>query len=113
MRLFPALAAAMAAFALASCGSSGENDKEDEPIEQPVTKAPPRTPPKPAADPTAMFRTPADDGLPTDAQLKEGAESSIGTGGVKPVTASPAGPSTTAKPPVPVKPDEDQLDPGE
>ncbi|MFK7909703.1 MAG: hypothetical protein AB8F34_03790 [Akkermansiaceae bacterium] len=97
--------------ALVSCGIFKGKDKEEpveEPTEQPVAHRP--AAPKPIADPTALFRTPNDAQLPTDEQLKQGAESSIGTGDVKPITDSPTGPSTTVKPP---KPDEDQLDPGE
>ena len=99
---------------LVSCALLKGKDKEDtkeKPIEQPITQAPP-TAPKHTADPTAMFRTPDDDHLPTDEQLKQGAESSIGTG-VQSVKNPPERPSTTVKPPAPPEPQEDQLDPGE
>ena len=96
---------------LLSCAGKDKEEPDDQPVEQPATQ-PVATAPKPAADPTAMFRTPKDDNLPTDDQLKQGSESSIGTG-VQPIKNPPEGPSTTVKPPAPPKPDEDQLDPGE
>ena len=107
------LVATSLTLALSSCGNKDKDNPEEEPVVQPIVKATKPAEPKPTADPTAMFLTPKDENLPTTDQLKQGAESSIGTGDVKPITDSPTEPSTTAKPPVPPKPDEDQLDPGE
>lgn len=93
---------------LTSCGPLPEENKPtSEPVLEPIAQSPEPVEP---ADPTAGWRTLKDDTkLPTDAQLSEGAESSLGAG-------SPSGPddhnpSTSIKPP-PSEP-EDQLAPSE
>lgn len=115
--LVTALLAAASCSSLVSCGfvkglfKGKDEPVVEEPVSQPVVKAPPAAP-QPAADPTDMFLTPKDDHLPTNAQLAQGADSSIGTG-TQPDNNAPSGPSTTAKPPKPETPGIDQLDPGE
>lgn len=109
-KLTTALLAAGLSATLISCSNKDKDKLDEEPVKQPVVK---RTAPapKPPADPTAMFRTPKDDTLPTDAQLAEGADSSIGTGS-QPISHPSSTPSTAVKPPKPPE-KEDQLDPGE
>lgn len=93
---------------MASCASSPpEEKKPTEPVKEPVVE---QTEPILPSNPTDGWRTPQDDtSLPTDAQLADGAESSLGKAG----SSDPGNnrPSTSIKPP-PAEP-EDQLAPSE
>jgi|GEM_PF-5437717 len=92
---------------LSSCAIPTEEEEPTEPVKAPVVENPL---PQPSANPADDWRILADDTkLPTEAQLADGAESSLGS-------ANPAGeadnrPSTSVKPP-PSEP-EDQLAPSE
>ena len=113
-KLATALFAVTLPVALVSCGGKDKDDEPEEPVKQPGAKTRSTAAVIPPVDPSDMFRTPKDDQLPTEAQLKQGAESSIGTVGTVPLVKPPAGPSTTVKPPIPApSPEDDQLDPGE
>ena len=85
------------ATAFTSCGS-----KPEEPAPKPVKKPPVvrRAPPAPVVDtnPTDMFRDDSGNvAMPSDDQLDEGKDSSIGTG--QPVTNLNTGPSIAISPP--------------
>lgn len=111
-----ALLSAMMCLALVSCADQKEEKQEAEPVKQPPKPVAP-TLTKPAPDALDAFRIPKDETLPTNAQLDQGAESSIGTVGSQAPVPPDSAPSTAAKPPVPApappKPDEDQLAPPE
>ncbi|NWK55711.1 hypothetical protein HW115_08825 [Verrucomicrobiaceae bacterium N1E253] len=83
--------------------------KEEEPPSKPVPEEPAQpSQAAPPADPTAGWRLPSGDTkLPTESQLADGAESSIGSGSPAGTTDNTA-PSTSVKPPSNAP--EDQLD---
>lgn len=116
LRLNRCKKAVFAAFAVtsllfSSCGNKDKDKADEEPVKQPVEATAPQIT-SPAPDALDAFRTPNDDRLPTDAQLAEGAVSSVGTVGTESPGQSDTAPSTAIKPPAP-KSDEDQLAPGE
>ena len=82
---------------LVSCGGEGA-DIVSEPAE--VLRAIDTTPTvREAVDPIIFFRIPKDDHLPSDDQLKQGVDSSIGKVTTAPLIKPTDGPSTTIKPP--------------
>lgn len=92
---------------ISSCATPPEEEESTERVKAPVVE---ETLPQTAANPTDGWKMLSDDTkLPTDAQLADGAESSLGA--ANPADATDNRPSTSVKPP-PSEP-EDQLAPSE
>lgn len=98
-----ALTAVVTASCLCSCANKEQDDPKpaEQPTRQPVSQATSHTPPPADYNATQAFRTPDDDiKLPTDSQIAEGRDSSIGTRptpGIQPDHA----PSVSVTPPTP------------
>lgn len=112
-----AMFGSLLAMTIVSCGNKDKDDTDQEPVTQPVKQNAPAVAPAAPADPTAIFRTPNDDSLPTQAQLDQGKHSSIGTD-VAPINEPDGQPNIAVKPPKPPAPKppgkpDDQLDPAE
>lgn len=82
---------------ISSCTPPEEDEKPVEAVQQPIEEPQPVEP----ADPTAGWRTLKNDtDLPTEAQLADGSDSSVGSGGPgNPDHTGGTNPSTSVKPP--------------